>query len=130
MENIAEKFIEALRKLEADENLDEIVDLFADDCQVGNITIHENLSGKDGAREFWTHYRKTFGEIRSEFKNKITSDGAAALEWTSTGTSANGSEINYEGVSILEADGDRIRRFFAYFNPAKLGHEIEVKKNG
>ncbi len=124
-----DKFIEALRKLEADENVDEIVSLFADDCEVGNVATHENMSGTDGARQFWTNYRKTFSEIKSTFKNKIASDGTTALEWTSVGTSANGSEIDYEGVSILETDGDKIRRFFAYFNPAKLGREIEEKKS-
>ena len=130
MNNIEEKFIDALGKLEADENVDEIVGLFAEDCEVGNVATHESMNGTDGARQFWTNYRKTFGEIKSTFKNKIMSDGTAALEWTSKGTSANGSQIDYEGVSILEIDGDKIKRFFAYFNPAKLGREIEGKKNG
>lgn len=129
MNNIKEKFIDALGKLEADENVDEIVSLFADDCEVGNVATHENMSGTKGARQFWTNYRKTFGEIKSTFKNKLESDGTAALEWTSVGTSVNGSKIDYEGVSILEIDGDKIQRFFAYFNPAKLGREIEEKKS-
>ena len=129
MNNIKEKFIDALGKLEADENVDAIVGLFADDCEVGNVATHENMSGTEGARQFWMNYRKTFGEIKSTFKNKIASDGTAALEWTSVGTSANGSKIDYEGVSILETDGDKIKRFFAYFNPAKLGREIEEKKS-
>ena len=124
-----DKFIEALGKLEADENVDEIVSLFADDCEVGNVATHENMSGTEGARQFWTNYRKTFGEIKSTFKNKLETDGTAALEWTSKGTSVNGSEIDYEGVSILETEGDKIKRFFAYFNPAKLGREIEEKKS-
>lgn len=124
-----DEFIKALEKLEADENIEEIVSLFADDCEVGNVATHENLSGKEGARQFWTNYRKTFGDIKSTFNNKLESDGTAALEWTSKGTSANGSEIDYEGVSILETDGDKIKRFFAYFNPAKLGREIEEKKS-
>ena len=129
MNSIKEKFIDALAKLEADENVDEIVSLFADDCEVGNVATHENMNGQDGARQFWTNYRKTFGEIKSTFKNKISSDNTAALEWTSVGTSANGSKIDYEGVSILETNGDKIQRFFAYFNPAKLGREIEEKKS-
>lgn len=123
--NVEEKFIKALEKLETDENVDEIVGLFAENCEVGNVTTTENLKGERGAREFWTNYKKTFGEIRSTFKNKIVSENTAALEWKSTGTSQEGSEINYEGVSILETDGDKITRFFAYFNPAKLGQEIK-----
>lgn len=122
-----EKFIEALRKLEAEENLDEIVSLFSDDSKIGNVAAADHLQGQKGAREFWKSYRDTFGEIESTFKNKIVSDGVAALEWTSKGTSKDGSRIDYEGVSILEFNGDRIKRFFAYFNPGKLGREIEGK---
>ena len=129
MNKIEEKFVDALGKLEADENVDEMINLFAADCEIGNVATHENMRGTDGARQFWTNYRKTFGEIKSTFKNKIVSDGTAALEWTSKGTSANGSKIDYEGVSILEIEGDKISRFFAYFNPAKLGREIEEKKS-
>lgn len=127
-EQSAEKFIEALGNLEKSDDVEAIVALFADDAEIGNVTLTENLSGTDGAKEFWTNYRKTFGEVSSEFTNKIHSENVSALEWTSKGTSANGSEINYDGVSILEFDGEKIKRFFAYFNPAKLGHQIEEAK--
>ena len=123
-DNISEKFIEALKNLEATGETEDIVALFAEDCEVGNVSLTENLKGTDGAREFWTNYRKTFKEVRSEFKNKLAADGTAALEWTTTGTSENDHEISYEGVSILEYEDDKISRFYAYFNPAKLGHQI------
>ncbi|MEO6588454.1 MAG: nuclear transport factor 2 family protein [Pyrinomonadaceae bacterium] len=128
-EQSAEKFIEALGKLENNEDVETIVALFADDADIGNVTLTNTLNGTDGVREFWTNYRKTFGEVNSKFHNKICSENVSALEWTTTGTSANGSEINYDGVSILEFnDGGKIERFFAYFNPAKIGHQIEEAK--
>ncbi len=130
MNKTAEKFIEALRKLESDKDLDTIVSLFSDDSEIGNVTVTETMSGTDGARKFWQNYHDTFGEIESTFHNKISSDNTAALEWTSKGTSKDGSEIDYDGVSILEIDGDKIKRFFAYFNPGKLGQEIEKGKAG
>ncbi len=130
MNKTAEKFIEALKKLESDKDLDTIVSLFADDSEVGNVTVTDTMSGTDGARKFWQNYRDTFGEIESTFHNKIISDDTAALEWPSKGSSNNGNEIDYDGVSILEMDGDKITRFFAYFNPGKLGHEIEKGKAG
>ena len=126
--HITEKFIEALGKLEESEDLDTIVSLFGKDCEVGNVTLTESLSGTGGAKEFWTNYRKTFGEIKSTFKNIIITDGTAALEWTSDGTTLNGNEISYEGVSILEIENEKITRFFAYFNPSKIGHQIEEAK--
>ena len=123
-EQLAEKFIEALGELESSENADNIASLFADDSEIGNSTLTESFRGTNGAREFWTNYRKTFGEVKSEFKNKIISDNVSALEWKTTGTSADGNEINYGGVSVLETDGEKITRFFAYFNPSELGHQI------
>jgi len=128
-EQSAEKFIEALNELEKNENVETIVSLFSDDAEIGNVTLTESFSGADGAKEFWTNYRNTFGAVSSEFTNKIHSEKVSALEWTTTGTSANGGEISYDGVSILEFnDADKIKRFFAYFNPAKLGHQIEEAK--
>lgn len=126
---IAEKFIEALNELEKNETTENIVALFDDSCEVGNATLTNKLKGKSGAEEFWTNYRKTFGEIESNFKNKILSENTVALEWTSIGTSADGGEIKYDGVSILEIKGDKITRFFAYFNPAELGHQIVDEKS-
>ncbi len=123
-QNLSEKFINALNDLEANKNVEGIVEMFADDCEIGNVTLTETMNGTDGAREFWTDYRDTFGEVKSEFKNKILSENVSALEWTTVGTSMEGHQINYEGVSIIELNGDKIKRFFAYFNPAKLGHQI------
>lgn len=126
---IAKKFIEALNELEKSESTEKIVGLFDDSCEVGNVTLTNTLQGKDGAEEFWTNYRKTFSEINSTFKNNISSENTVALEWTSAGKSSDGSEINYDGVSILETDGEKITRFFAYFNPAALGHQIVDEKS-
>lgn len=123
-EQIAEKFIESLNELESSENVDSIATLFTENSEIGNSTLTESFNGIDGARNFWTSYRKTFGEVKSTFKNKIITDNASALEWTTTGTSVDGNEINYGGVSILETDGEKITRFFAYFNPSDLGHQI------
>lgn len=121
---MAEKFIEALNELESSENTDKIAALFAENGEIGNSTLTESFIGADGARDFWTNYRKTFGEVKSTFKNKIISENVSALEWTTVGTSVDGNEINYDGVSIIESDGDKITRFFAYFNPNELGRQI------
>ena len=84
----------------------------------------KNFSGHDGLREFWTSYRATFGEMKSEFRNVFADDsGHAALEWTTTGTS-NGDSVSYEGVSILEIEDGKVSRFYAYFNPAHLTEQV------
>lgn len=119
----AEKFIEALHELEKNKNAEKIAALFAVDAEVNNVVTIEN-SHDLGASEFWQKYRDNFGEVSSEFSNKIYGEKTAALEWKTTGTSADGGDIKYEGVSILEIENDRITRFFAYFNPSKLGKQM------
>ena len=121
---VAEQFIEALRALEESRDLEKIVGVYAEDCEVGNIISPEKFHGHNGAREFWTKYRDTFGEVRSEFRNRIITDTRAALEWTTSGATTNGAPINYDGVSLLEIEGDRITRFRAYFNAGNLGQQI------
>jgi hypothetical protein len=124
----AKKFIDALHKLEAERDLDTIVSLFSDDCDINNVVTVDNDGHKHDARRFWQAYRDNFGEVESKFRNEIITDDRAALEWTTTGTSSEGHEFEYEGVSILEIEGDRITRFFAYFDPNKLGRQIVEEK--
>ncbi len=124
-EKIAEKFIAALAELEANRDVETMTGLYTENSEIGNIvTDSGNHRSSKGAREFWTNYRDTFGEVKSEFRNKIFSGDAVALEWTTEGTNNNGQAIKYDGVSILETDGEKITRFFAYFNPTELGHQI------
>ena len=123
-EKIAEQFIAALAQLEADNKVEPIAALFSEKSEVGNVVTVNNPNAAPSAREFWQNYRDTFGEVKSEFRNKTFSETTASLEWTTEGTNKNGQPVNYDGVSILETDGDRITRFFAYFNPSDLGHQI------
>jgi ketosteroid isomerase-like protein len=127
-EELAKKFIEALHRLEAERDLETISSLFTDDCEIANVVTSDNRQSSQNAREFWQHYRDNFGEIKSTFRNEIITDKTAALEWQSEGTSADGNQFTYEGVSILEFNGDKISRFHAYFDPNKLGRQIVDEK--
>ncbi len=123
-EQIANTFIEALRTLESDNNIEPLAALYADNARVGNVLTPDKFQGQDGARRFWTEYRGTFDRVESRFQNVIAADGRAALEWTTEGTDFGGSPLRYSGVTILEADGDRLTRSCAYFDPAHLGHQV------
>ena len=121
---VADRFIEALRRLEEDRDVEALVEIHTEDCDVGNVAVPKTFSGHGGLREFWTSYRNTFDEMKSEFRNVFADDaGRAALEWTTEGTS-NGNEVSYDGVSILEIEGDKISRFRAYFDPRRLTEQI------
>lgn len=121
---VADKFIEALWRLEEDRDVEALVEVHTEDCDVGNVAVPKNFSGHEGLREFWRSYRKTFGEMKSEFRNVFADDGGhAALEWTTTGDAGGGS-VSYEGVSILEIEGDKVSRFYAYFDPRSLTEQV------
>ena len=118
------RFMEALTALEHDRNVEDIVSLFSEHCDVGNAVSPKVFFGRDGAREFWTRYRSWFGQIESSFHNVIDDERHCAIEWSSRGTSPSGQPVSYEGMSILEFENDRINRFRAYFNPDWLLHRL------
>ena len=66
-QEVADSFVEALRKLEEDQNVEALVEIHAEDCEVGNVSVPETFRGHEGLSEFWSQYRKTFGEMRSTF---------------------------------------------------------------
>jgi steroid delta-isomerase-like uncharacterized protein len=120
---VADDFIEALRKLEDDRDVEALVEIHAEDCDVCNVSVSETFRGHDGLREFWTEYRKTFDEMKSSFRNVFATEEGAALEWTTEGTSKRDT-VTYDGVSILEVDGGKVRRFMAYFDTRDLAPQI------
>lgn len=127
--NTAEKFVGALTELESARDVELIVALFADDCEVGTVAAPEKFRGIEGARQFWTNYRSAFKDVCSVFQNEVYFDNEAVFEWTTEGKSKNGRKIKYEGVSILKTKGEKITRFCAYFDPKILGRQI-IKQNG
>jgi hypothetical protein len=120
---VADSFVEALRKLEEEEDVEALVEIHTEDCEVGNVSVPGNFRGYEGLREFWRSYLSTFGEMRSEFRNVFAIEEGAALEWTTQGTS-NGDTVSYAGVSILEIEGGKVRRFMAYFDTRDLAPQV------
>jgi hypothetical protein len=57
--------------------------------------------------------------MKSTFRNVFATEEGAALEWTTEGT-PNGDTVFYDGVSILEIEGGKVRRFMAYFDTRDL----------
>ena len=121
---VADKFVEALWKLEEDRDVEALVEIHTDDCDVGNVAVPRTFSGHNGLREFWTSYRDTFGDMKSEFRNVFADEaGHAALEWN-TSAQANGNEVSYDGVSILEIEDGKVTRFRAYFDPRTVNDQV------
>ena len=118
MDDLTQKFVNALGELHRGDDVEPLVALFTDDATLNKAGMPHGQSGKDGARTFWEQYRRVFGEIDSTFHNVVTGDGIAFLEWTSTGTLTNGSAFSYDGVSVLESGGDEIEAFRTFYDTA------------
>jgi hypothetical protein len=86
---VADDFVEALRKLEEDRDVERLVASHTEDCEVGNVSVSETFRGHQGLRAFWTEYRKTFDEMKSTFRNVFATKEETALEWRTEGTSAS-----------------------------------------
>ena len=62
---VANKFVEALWKLEQERDVEALVQIHTENCDVGNVAVPRTFSGHDGLREFWTSYRDTFGDMKA-----------------------------------------------------------------
>jgi len=118
------RFAEALTRLEETGDMDALLMLFGEDAQVSNVVSHRTFHGREGARSFWAEYKGMLRQVKSTFRNMIESGDRVALEWESSGTAHNGAAVDYEGVSIIEWEGEFISRFYAYFDPRLLGQEL------
>jgi ketosteroid isomerase-like protein len=62
--------------------------------------------------------------MRSEFRNIFADDaGHAALEWNTSGD-ANGNDVSYDGVSLLEVEDGKVSRFRAYFDLRTVNEQV------
>ena len=126
-EQIANQFIQALWTLEETKDAGPLAALYAEDALIGNVVSPDRFHGPDGAKTFWTEYRGSFDVAHSTFRNVVSGQGSAALEWTTEGTSFSGSPLSYAGVTILEIEDGRVSRSSAYFDPSALGRQMGVK---
>jgi ketosteroid isomerase-like protein len=115
---LADNFMRSLQEAERTGRLEPLVDLFHDDAEALNLGRTEPAQGREEVRDFWRTYLSAFREIRSEFTNIIEGDGGAVLEWISRGALPNGEPVEYRGVSVLETDGEKVRKFRTYYDSA------------
>lgn len=129
-EALTRRFIDGLRHLEETGDTDPLIATYEAEAETSNVVADRCFTGPEGARDFWQRYHQTLGDARSEFRNVIVTEDRAVLEWETAGTSPEGKPYRYDGVSLLEMTGDgpsrRISRFRAFFDSAKLGHQMQT----
>lgn len=117
MANLTETFMERLQTIEASGDPAPLVELFADGTTLRNMTTQE-WSGVDGAQDFWTRYLANFETIRSEFFHHADDGHTGMMEWEATGKLADGADIAYRGISVIEHDGQKVQAFRTYYDSA------------
>jgi ketosteroid isomerase-like protein len=115
---VAERFMGALRELEESGDTEPLMALFSDEPEAANLGRAQPAHGREEVRRFWQDYLNAFDGIRSEFTHVIEGEGGAVLEWVSRGKLPNGEPVEYRGVSVLELEGNRVRRFRSYYDSA------------
>lgn len=114
----AEKFMQTLRQIEENKDVEPLVSLFTENAELSNLATSSPLQGKDGARQFWQKYLSVFQQINSKFTNVVESNGSAVLEWNAEGTLTSGEPLKYQGVSIIETVNGKVQRFRTYYDSA------------
>jgi ketosteroid isomerase-like protein len=117
-EERAERFVEALHALERDGEIGPLAQLFDDDCTL--VTPETSREGASDARRFWLGYRGLFDEVLSEFHRVAEAGDLVTLEWTTRCRLDGGGDFSYDGVTLLDFDGERISRFRTFFDPAPV----------
>lgn len=117
------RFAAAVDELEETGDVEPLVALYDHASLIGNVLEPEAFQGPDGARAFWTRYRKQFEKVASTFR-VIAGDGdGGVLEWETRATMA-GRDVHYRGATIIELADGRIVRSCAYFDPTGLGEQL------
>ena len=62
---VANSFVEALWRLEEDRDVEALVEVHTEDCEVGNVAVPGTFRGHEGRRVCCTEHRKTSGEKKS-----------------------------------------------------------------
>jgi ketosteroid isomerase-like protein len=117
---LTQEFTQALQRFESAGELGSLLALFDDEAEVVNLGRTEPARGRDGIEGFWRDYLALFRIIRTEFVHVIEGQTGSVLEWVSRGARENGEPVEYKGVTVLEVEGDRIRRCRTYYDSAVL----------
>jgi ketosteroid isomerase-like protein len=120
MATLSARFVRALRALENELDLQPLVQLYAEDCELSNPLLEEPLAGTEGARRYWRMYIDRFQEIRTEFTSLVDGQQGSALEWISSAMEPDGRPMEFEGATLLLAKDSRITSMHVYFDPRPL----------
>ena len=120
----SQRFADALQSLEQG-NSDDMLAQYVDGAELQRPERKHGPGQETDPQTFWEQYRAEFDEISTEFSRIAEAGDEGILEWRSTGRLSAGREIDYQGVSLLTFDGDKVSRFATYYDTAAFINPIE-----
>jgi steroid delta-isomerase len=100
---------------------DAFANMFAEDGTTFDPVGTPGIAGRDAIREFLQDICKNFKSVGLTEDCVFVAGNGAAVKWTGHGISANGKEVKFEGVDVIEVNDDgKIQTVRAYWNPAEM----------
>jgi steroid delta-isomerase len=107
----------AIRAMDADA----FANTFAEDGTTFDPVGSPAITGREALREFFNSICKNFKTLALDEDSVFVAGNGAGVKWTGHGTSANGSEVKFEGIDVFEVNDDgKIQTIHAYWNPAEM----------
>ena len=106
---------------------------FADDCVFEDVTLGATARGKDEFRSLLEGAFEAVPDIEYDVTSRLITARGAAIEWVMSGTHkgdfpgmpATGKRFSsVRGASILELEGDKIRRESDYWDAATFMKQV------
>jgi steroid Delta-isomerase len=94
---------------------------FAEDGTTYDPVGSPGVTGREAIREFFSSIFKNFKSAALTEDSIFVAGDGAAVKWTGKGTSANGKNVNFEGIDMFEGNAEgKIQTLRAYWNPAEM----------
>jgi steroid delta-isomerase len=94
---------------------------FAEDGTTQDPVGTPAVTGRAAIRDFLASICTNFKSVSLTEDAVFVAGNGAAVKWSGKGTSANGKEVNFEGIDVIEVNQDgKIQNVRAYWNPAEM----------
>jgi len=112
-----------------------VLSLFADDCLFEDVTFGVHARGKQELRTFVNRAFAAVPDFKYEVRSRMITKRWAAIEWAMSGTQkgdapgmpATGTPFSsVRGATILELEGDKIRRESDYWDAATYMRQVGI----
>jgi steroid delta-isomerase-like uncharacterized protein len=111
---------------------DKVLSLFTDDCVYEDVTFGVVNRGKKELRAFADGVFAGIPDFKIELTTRFTTGSSASMEWVLSGTHhgdfpgmpATGKRFSVRGSTILELQGEKIRRNSDYWDAATVMRQV------